>query len=94
MSSKGANWRAGDAGSEAPDVLNGIAWDAASKRLFAPWMVEVMKWHAEESLLGVSISKVTGKLWSQLYEIQVKPSQVSVEQARRFCIPKSNLFRR
>ncbi|CAE7942810.1 Znfx1, partial [Symbiodinium sp. KB8] len=47
-----ANWRAGDAGSEAPDVLNGIAWDAASKRLF-----------------------VTGKLWSQLYEIQVKPSQ-------------------
>lgn len=31
------------------DVLNGIAWDAAGKRLF-----------------------VTGKLWSQLYEIKVK----------------------
>ncbi|CAE7684935.1 Znfx1 [Symbiodinium sp. CCMP2592] len=54
-----ATWRAGDAGSDAPDVLNGIAWDAASKRLF-----------------------VTGKLWPHLYEIQVKPSQVSVEQAR------------
>jgi len=66
-----ATWRAGDAGSDAPDVLNGIAWDAASKRLF-----------------------VTGKLWPHLYEIQVKPSQVSVEQARRYCIPKSNLFRR
>ncbi|CAE7406794.1 Znfx1 [Symbiodinium natans] len=27
-------WQAGDAGSDAPDVLNGIAWDASSKRLF------------------------------------------------------------
>jgi glutaminyl-peptide cyclotransferase len=33
----------------ADDVLNGIAWDAAAKRLF-----------------------VTGKLWQQLYEINVK----------------------
>ena len=57
-------------------------------------LVEVIKWHAEETLVGLSISKVTGKLWPHLYEIQVKPSQVSVEQARRYCIPKSNLFRR
>lgn len=59
------------AGREAPDVLNGIAWDPDGDRIF-----------------------VTGKLWPKLYEIRIEPTkQISLERARRMCIPKINIFR-
>ncbi|CAJ1430230.1 unnamed protein product [Effrenium voratum] len=67
-----AGAEAAAAGREAPDVLNGIAWDPAAKRLF-----------------------VTGKLWPTLYEIKVEPLKgVSLETARKMCIPKVNIFQR
>merc|ERR1712048_1519560 len=57
-------------GLDPPDVMNGIAFDASSRRLF-----------------------VTGKLWPRLYEIEVVASNMSVEEARRRCIPTHNIFK-
>lgn len=59
-------------GLDPPDVLNGIAWDAETRRLF-----------------------VTGKLWPQLFQIEVVPHPaLSLEEARKRCIPSTNVFRR
>merc|ERR1712048_949686 len=55
---------------KADPILNGIAFDASSRRLF-----------------------VTGKLWPRLYQIDVVPSNISIEEARHLCIPKRNLAR-
>eukprot|EP00927_Polykrikos_kofoidii_P050121 TRINITY_DN44056_c0_g1_i1.p1 TRINITY_DN44056_c0_g1~~TRINITY_DN44056_c0_g1_i1.p1 ORF type:complete len:349 (-),score=43.03 TRINITY_DN44056_c0_g1_i1:85-1131(-) len=57
-------------GREAPDIFNGIAWDAEARRLF-----------------------VTGKLWPVLFEVEVVPSNMSLAEARRLCIPPRNIFR-
>ena len=39
-------------------------------------------------------TKVTGKLWPEMYEIKLEPaSGLTLERARRVCIPRTNIFR-
>jgi len=70
------DWRratadAGVAGRPPPDVMNGIAWDPDTRRLF-----------------------VTGKLWPELFEIEVVPHPtLTLDEARERCIPRRNVFR-
>eukprot|EP00929_Paragymnodinium_shiwhaense_P038133 TRINITY_DN20202_c0_g1_i1.p1 TRINITY_DN20202_c0_g1~~TRINITY_DN20202_c0_g1_i1.p1 ORF type:complete len:343 (-),score=25.44 TRINITY_DN20202_c0_g1_i1:771-1799(-) len=57
-------------GVDPPDVMNGIAWDAESRRLF-----------------------VTGKLWPLMFEVELVPSDMGLEEMRKRCLPTVNVFR-
>lgn len=65
------------------------AADAAAKGRDPPDVLNGIAWDAEKRRLFV-----TGKLWPSLFEIEVVPHpSLSLEEARRRCIPARNIFR-